>query len=87
MRNAQSYGGGGISIFTAIGIVLVILKLTNNIELDWFWVIAPFWMPAAAFIALMILIYVGCLIAAGIQHSYQRFTWKREAKLRDRASK
>jgi hypothetical protein len=42
-----------------LGILFVGLKLTNFIDWSWWWVTAPFWMPAAvllggAFIAFII---------------------------------
>ena len=28
-----------------ITILLIVLKVTNNIEISWFWVFAPYWLP------------------------------------------
>lgn len=33
------------NIFTVLGVVLVILKVTGVIGLSWLWVLAPFWGP------------------------------------------
>ena len=32
-----------ISIFTILGIVFLVLKLTNHIAWPWIWVLSPFW--------------------------------------------
>jgi len=50
----------GISFASVLGIVFIILKLTNVIDWSWWWVLAPFWIPVAIGITLLI----GLLIAA-----------------------
>lgn len=52
----QKTAGGGIGLFTIIGVVLLVLKLTGNTDLSWFWVIAPFWLPEAAAFAITIIV-------------------------------
>ena len=37
----------GLSFSTVLGIVFIVLKLTNVIAWDWLWVLAPLWIPAA----------------------------------------
>ena len=41
---------GGVSTFTVIGIVFIILKLTGVINWSWVWVLAPFWIPISLLI-------------------------------------
>jgi hypothetical protein len=36
-----------ISIFSLLGIVFIVLKLTGVIAWSWVWVLAPFWIPMA----------------------------------------
>lgn len=51
---------GGISTFTLLGVAFVILKLTGVIGWSWWWVSAPFWIPAV-FAVLMFIFAVGII--------------------------
>lgn len=48
----------GISIYTVIGIVLVILKLVGVISLAWKWVLLPFYGPVIIFLILFIISWI-----------------------------
>jgi hypothetical protein len=37
---------GGIGFFSLLGLLFIGLKLTDNIDWSWWWVLAPFWLPA-----------------------------------------
>lgn len=50
----------GISLASVLGVVFIVLKLTNVIDWSWWWVLAPFWVP----IAIGIVLLVGLFIAA-----------------------
>lgn len=52
--------GGGIGCLGVLGIVFITLKLTDNIDWSWTWVLAPLWIPLAILIPL-----VGFLALAG----------------------
>lgn len=43
MSQSNSSNGGGIGLFGATFLVLLVLKLTNNISCSWLWVTAPLW--------------------------------------------
>lgn len=49
MSNKKS-NGGGMSVFGALGVAFIVLKLTDSIEWSWWWVTAPFWGGAVLFI-------------------------------------
>jgi hypothetical protein len=49
------------SVTTILLVVFVVLKLTNNIDWSWWWVLSPIWIPIA-FIA-VIAISIGLLMA------------------------
>jgi hypothetical protein len=49
------------SVTTILLVVFVVLKLTNNIDWSWWWVLSPIWIPIA-FIA-VIAISIGILMA------------------------
>jgi len=44
---------GGISFLGALGIAFIVLKLTNNIDWSWWWVLAPLWMGLALVVAIL----------------------------------
>ena len=49
----------GVSASTLLGIVFVVLKLTNTIAWSWWWVTFPFWGPIALvllFLAVVVII-------------------------------
>jgi hypothetical protein len=46
------------SILSILGIVFVVLKLCGIICWSWWWVLAPFWMPFALLIILVIVLSV-----------------------------
>jgi hypothetical protein len=50
MDNQQSYG---ISISGMLGVAFVVLKLMGYISWSWWWVLAPFWVPAAIVITIL----------------------------------
>jgi len=46
-----------------LGIVFIVLKLTNNIDWSWWWVLSPFWIPLALFLIIFILIFILKIVA------------------------
>lgn len=59
MSGQSGQSSGGIGCFTALGLIFVTLKLTDNIDWSWWWVLAPFWAPAV-----LVVVGVGLLLAA-----------------------
>ena len=50
--------GCGTVIAVPLGIVFVVLKLTGVIAWSWLWVLAPFWIPIALFIIIMLILFI-----------------------------
>ena len=50
--------GRGVSLITLLGVILVVLKALNFISLAWLWVLAPFWIPIAFIVLLLIIAIV-----------------------------
>lgn len=48
---------GGVGIFTVLGLIFVTLKLVDVIAWSWWWVLAPFWIPAL-FALVFLVIYL-----------------------------
>ena len=56
--------GGGIGCGTALGLIFVTLKLTDNIDWSWFWVLSPFWIPLVLVVAILGAL---CFLAATLE--------------------
>lgn len=54
--NQQS--GGGIGFVGLLTIVFIVLKLTNNIDWSWWWVLSPIWISLIIFFVLVILVAI-----------------------------
>ena len=50
---------GAIGVCGALGIAFVVLKLCGVIDWSWWWVSAPFWIPLAAGIVVLVAIFTG----------------------------
>jgi hypothetical protein len=40
---SDNNSSGGVGILGVLAIVFIVLKLTDNIDWGWFWVLSPFW--------------------------------------------
>lgn len=60
--------GGGIGFLGVLTILFIALKLLNQIDWSWWWVLAPIWIP----FAIMIIILIGFLglVILGIRRSW-----------------
>lgn len=43
-------------IFGILGVLFVALKLTDQIDWSWWWVLSPFWLPTAVFVGVTFVI-------------------------------
>jgi len=43
----------GIGCFTVLAMIFVVLKLTDNIDWSWWWILAPIWIPAVLVLAIV----------------------------------
>ena len=57
MSNSNSTSGG-IGLFTALGLIFVILKLCNLINWSWWLVTLPFWGGIALVVGIVIIIAI-----------------------------
>ena len=60
--NARS---GGIGFCGLLTIVFIVLRLTNVIDWEWWWVLAPLWVPTVGAILLVIFVAIFEAIAEG----------------------
>lgn len=49
----------GIGVVGVLGVVFVVLKLTNLIDWSWWWITAPFWGPLALVIVIAMILDKG----------------------------
>lgn len=61
-QNKTNYGGGGISFAGLLTIVFIVLKLTNNIDWSWWWVLSPLWITFS--ISFVVVFIVSLIIAS-----------------------
>ena len=59
--------GSGVGIAGLLGIVFIVLKLTGVIAWSWLWVLAPFWVPAALFVVVVVPVLFVVVVAAIIK--------------------
>lgn len=59
--STTSSSSGGIGFCGLLTIVFIVLKLTNNIDWSWWWVVSPLWLPVAiaALIIAVVMIFAG----------------------------
>lgn len=62
-NNARS---GGISFCGLLTIVFIVLRLTNVIDWDWWWVLAPLWVPLAIVLLVVVIAAIYYLIVDGL---------------------
>jgi len=44
-NNQNTAGSGGVGFLGLLTLLLIGLKLTNNVDFSWWWVLAPIWIP------------------------------------------
>ncbi len=47
----------GMSFTTILGLIFVVLKLTENINWSWIWVLSPFWLPMSLWLLFSVSIF------------------------------
>lgn len=51
----QSTNSGEIGFAGLLTIVFIILKLTDNIDWSWWWVLSPLWVPLAVVLVVFLI--------------------------------
>ena len=63
MAQDRSSRGAGVGVCGLLGVAFVVLKLCGVIDWSWWWVLAPFWVPVA--VALLVVVVVFGFLACG----------------------
>ena len=58
MSDIDVSSSGNIGVLGLLGIVFVVLKLTEVIDWSWWWVTAPFWGGFALIIVVALVVYL-----------------------------
>jgi hypothetical protein len=56
MSDKSAQAQGGLNLATALFLVFLTLKLTNQIDWSWWWVTSPLWMPVALLVLVAVLV-------------------------------
>lgn len=70
---AETGGAGCSYVFTTLGIVFVVLKLTNVIDWEWWLVLLPIWGPTA----FLILVYAVYCAYMALYNRFNGDRWDR----------
>ena len=49
----------GIGFISALTLIFIVLKLTNNIKWSWIWVLSPIWITVIFLIVIFTIIMIG----------------------------
>ena len=64
--NATASASGGISFCGVLAILFIGLKLTDNIDWSWLWVLSPLWVPPAIIFTILVLVGVVAVAALAV---------------------
>ena len=56
----------GIGFISALTLIFIVLKLTNNINWSWIWVLSPIWITVIFLIVIFTIIMIGGRTKKGI---------------------
>jgi len=62
MADNKEVASGGLGLGTILGIIFIVLKLTETITWSWIWVLSPFWIPTGFVLAIAGFIFLGAFI-------------------------
>lgn len=58
MSQIENTSSGGLGIVSILQIIFIVLKLTGNINWNWWWVFSPIWIPAAIFFVVFFFMFI-----------------------------
>lgn len=64
----KTTSAGGVSIFTVLTLIFVVLKLVGVIEWSWIWVFSPIWIPIALCFVIIVPIVIIAIILKFIRN-------------------
>ena len=62
MTDVKYYSGGGIGFVGALTILFIALKLTDNIDWSWWWVLSPILISIGLVVSVLLIILISMII-------------------------
>lgn len=62
MRDKNNTPAAGITLWSLLAVVFIVLKLTHVIDWPWLWVLAPIWIQAAIALVVISVLLIAALI-------------------------
>ena len=50
--------GTGLGFFSILALIFITLKLTDNIDWSWWWVLSPLWISAIFTVVITVVLYM-----------------------------
>ena len=63
--NSKTVKSGGMGFISILTLIFIVLKLTNNIDWSWLWVLSPLWISTILFIIILAIIMIGGRLKKG----------------------
>lgn len=57
----------GVSFLSLLGLLFIGLKLTDNIDWSWWWVLSPFWIGPAFILLLLLGVFIVAIFTAPLK--------------------
>lgn len=80
---SNNKSSGGLGIPTILLVVFLVLKLTNNIDWSWWWVLSPLWIPFALLIGIVFTALLIMVVALTFGASVEDIRYKAD-KIRNK---
>lgn len=58
MSQIENTGSSGLGVVSILQIIFIVLKLTENLDWNWWWVFSPIWIPAALFFVVFFTMFI-----------------------------
>lgn len=64
MKIANTAERSGMGLSSVLLVVFIVLKLTDNIDWSWVWVLSPLWIPISLVLTVLVVFSVFWFVAA-----------------------
>ena len=58
MSQIENTGSSGLGVVSILQIIFIVLKLTGNLDWNWWWVFSLIWIPAALFFVVFFTMFI-----------------------------
>ena len=71
-NRSTTSNSGGVSFFSLLFLVFLVLKLTGFIDWSWWWITAPLWMPMLSVVIFLLITLAVWLTLRGLRLRRER---------------